>query len=75
MAARIKNKKAFVRFKMPPGAKFPDRFAPLGFYFAVTETVLQFWNEIDEVEVCLDGVSDFYADSPEPRPCELEEFR
>jgi hypothetical protein len=73
VSARLKNKKAFVRFTMPAGAKFPDRFAPHGFRFAVTDTVLQFWNEIDEIEVCLDGIIDFYAEYPERIPCEQEQ--
>lgn len=73
VSARLKNKKAFVRFTMPAGAKFPDRFSPLEFNFAVTDTVLQFWNEIDEIEVCLDGIIDFYAEYPERIPCEQEQ--
>lgn len=73
VSARLKNKKAFVRFTMPAGAKFPDRFSPLEFNFAVADTVLQFWNEIDEIEVCLDGIIDFYAEYPERIPCEQEQ--
>jgi hypothetical protein len=73
VSARLKNKKAFVRFTMPAGAKFPDRFAPHEFNFAVSDTVLQFWNEIDEIEVCLDGIIDFYAEYPERIPCEQEQ--
>lgn len=72
VSARLKNKKAFVHFTMPAGAKFPDRFSPLEFKFAVTDTVLQFWNEIDEIEVCLDGIIDFYAEYPDRIPCEQE---
>ncbi|HEX8246902.1 MAG TPA: GerMN domain-containing protein [Pyrinomonadaceae bacterium] len=73
VSARIKNKKAFVNFTMPAGAKFPGRFEPLEFKFAVEDTVLQFWNEIDEIEICLNGISDFYADYPERIPCEQEQ--
>lgn len=73
VSARIKNKKAFVHFTMPAGAKFPDRNAPLEFKFAVEDTVLQFWNEIDDIEICVDGIMDFFADYPERIPCEQEQ--
>src|SRR5688572_1948479 len=73
VSARIRNKKARVNFTMPPGVKFPDRYAPLEFSFAVNDTVFQFWNEIEEVEICLDGNRNFYSESNEVMPCGEEE--
>ena len=75
VSAQIKKQKALVNFTMPPGAKFPDRNAPLEFYFAVQDTILQFWNEIEEVEICLDGNRNFYSESNEVMPCGEEEYK
>jgi hypothetical protein len=55
---------------MPPGSKFPDRYAPDSFSYAVTYTVLQFWNEIEEIEICVDGSRNFYSENQDPMPCE-----
>lgn len=70
VSAKIVDKKAYVNFMMPTGRKFPDRYAPNSFSDAVNYTVLQFWNEIEEIEICVDNSRNFYGDTDDPMPCE-----
>jgi hypothetical protein len=73
VSVHLKDKKALARFTMPAGAKFPNENTRRVFYYAVEETLSQFYNEVAKVEVCLDGVRNFYEPNGTlPEKCEQE---
>lgn len=68
----VKGGKAFVRFKMPPGAKFPEKQSAHALSSAVYSAVFQFFI-FDKIEVCIDEVrnlEDVMEKGAPPLPCE-----
>jgi hypothetical protein len=65
VSVRLENGTAYTYFTMPEGASFSGDLSPLIFKDAVERTALQFTN-VKKVQVCLDGILDFWSESDEP---------
>lgn len=62
LSVRLENGTAYAYFTMPEGAMFSGDLSPVIFRDAVERTALQFPN-VKKVEVCLDGVLNFWDES------------
>ena len=65
VSVRLENGTAYTYFTMPEGASFSGDLSPLVFRDAVERTALQF-PQVKKVEVCLDGILDFWSEADEP---------
>jgi hypothetical protein len=65
VSVRLENGTAYAYFTMPEGASFSGDLSPLIFRDAVERTARQF-PQVKKVEVCLDGILDFWSESDEP---------
>ena len=64
VSVRLEQGTAYTYFTMPEGAMFSGDLSPVVFRDAVERTALQFPN-VKKVEVCLDGVLNFWDESDE----------
>jgi hypothetical protein len=62
VSARLEKGTAYTYFTMPEGATFSGDLSPLIFRDAVEKTALQFAS-VRKVEVCLDGILDFWSEA------------
>lgn len=69
LSVRLENGTAYAYFTMPEDASFAGDLSAVVFKDAVERTALQFPN-VKRVEVCLDGILNFWDESDEePKKC------